>query len=638
MIITEIPPPSAPLNTNGVLDPGDVAELAIATTNSGGFNAANAAGTLTCSSPYITVHTGYFSFGDIAAGATEDATFTVSVSPDAPINTSVTFTYTVTSGLYTAQKQFTKKIGIVVEDFETGDFSLFPWDFGGNKPWVITNVGPFEGIYSIKSGFITDNLYSDIMLQRNVTVSDSISFYFKTSSEQGYDFLKFFIDGTSVGQWSGETPWTRVAFPVTVGNHQFKWQYIKDNAVSNGSDCAWVDYVGLPTIVPAGVNVAGTVTYANAAHSALADLTLQLKNSGGAVIKTTTTNVTGNYLFTAVPPGNYSFQVTTTKPWGGVSAADVLLYRKHIASISQLSGIYLASGDVNVSGTLTAADVLLIKKRIATVTNSFQSGDWLFNHTPFTVATGTVTQNFNGITYGDANGSYIPSADKSFAPRRGMMAIASVVGGKREITVPVYMTDVENLGAFQFSVQYDAANLTFDHVAGWNAGIDDVTVGTPAPGILTFVWAAGANGVSVSDGILCNLHFRSGSTGGSALSFTDGPTPVEFTDYDGNSFSPGLIGGAVKSVRGNVASGSSGITVYPNPNSGRFYLHFEQDKTALSIRVVNTLGVVVYEEKNAGVTVSQTKMVNLGNQPDGIYMLSVDDGQKITMQKVVIKK
>ena len=638
MVVNEVPPPTAPGNTSGVLDPGDIADLVVATTNSGGFHAASTTGELACSSAYITINTGSYTFGDIAAGETQHATFNVTVSPDAPLNTPVTFTYTVTSGLYIAQKQFVKVIGLVVEDFETGDFSRFPWTFGGNKPWVITNIGPFEGIYSIKSGFITDNLYSDLLLQRNVTRPDTISFYLKTSSEAGYDFLKFFIDDVNVGQWSGETPWTRAAFPVSVGNHNFKWQYIKDNGVSSGSDCGWIDWVGLPSDVPVGVSVSGTISYANTAGTPLAGLSINLKNSVGAVVQTTTTNNSGFYTFSAVPPGGYSFDVSTSKPWGGVTAADALLYRKHIANISPLTGIYLASGDVNSSGSLTAADVLLVKKRIGAIISAFPSGDWLFNHSLFTVGTSNVTQNFNGITYGDANGSYIPSGAKSLVPRQGVVALGSVSGGKHEVVLPIHLSGLENLGSFQFSVQYDANKLKIIELTDWNPMLEEVTAGTQTPGIITFVWAAGANGVSISDGLLCNIHFLSNTTGESALTFTDNPTLIEFTDYNGSTFTPDLTGGAVKPVTGIATSDLSGFTIYPNPNNGKFTLHFNGIKSSVSIKVLNALGVTVYEEKEIDAVVSGTKLLDLSNQPDGVYMITVSGHLQVTSQKIVIRK
>jgi len=159
---------------------------------------------------------------------------------------------------------------------------------------------------------------------------------------------------------------------------------------------------------PCGVDVLGMVSYPNNSNTPLSNVTISLKNSAGSIVGTTTTNVAGIYSFSNVVPGNYSLVVSTNEPWGGVTATDVLLYSKHIVNIAHLSGIYLASGDVNLSGSLTATDLLLIKKRIATLINTFPSGNWFFNTLPFTVGNENVTQNFNGIIYGDANASYVP--------------------------------------------------------------------------------------------------------------------------------------------------------------------------------------------------------------------------------------
>ena len=151
----------------------------------------------------------------------------------------------------------------------------------------------------------------------------------------------------------------------------------------------------------------GSITYANAGATPLTGITVELAK-GDSIVRDTLTNAQGYYLFRDIDTGTYTMNVTSHKPWGGVSAADVLLYRKHIANISSLSGIYLASGDVNGSGDLTAVDVLLIKKRIANIITTFPTGDWFFNNQPVTV-NGRVTYNFKGICYGDANGSYVPA-------------------------------------------------------------------------------------------------------------------------------------------------------------------------------------------------------------------------------------
>ncbi|MCK5051915.1 MAG: carboxypeptidase regulatory-like domain-containing protein [Candidatus Cloacimonetes bacterium] len=136
------------------------------------------------------------------------------------------------------------------EDFETGDFSSFSWEFAGDTDWIIDNANPYEGIYSAKSGDINDNQESGLLINLETTFDGNISFYRKTSSEAGYDYLKFYIDGMFVERWSGNSDWGYSSYFVEAGNHVFKWEYDKDGDVSSGSDCAWLDYISFP---PTGI-------------------------------------------------------------------------------------------------------------------------------------------------------------------------------------------------------------------------------------------------------------------------------------------------------------------------------------------------------------------------------------------------
>jgi hypothetical protein len=60
--------------------------------------------------------------------------------------------------------------------------------------------------------------------------------------------LKFYINNTLVEDWSGTNGgWKREAFAVTAGNKTFRWVYQKNNIGTAGSDCAWLDYIVLPS-------------------------------------------------------------------------------------------------------------------------------------------------------------------------------------------------------------------------------------------------------------------------------------------------------------------------------------------------------------------------------------------------------
>ncbi|HHN48003.1 MAG TPA: T9SS type A sorting domain-containing protein [Bacteroidales bacterium] len=254
-------------NNNGQADPGETVNLIIPTTNSGNSQAFDIAGVLTSSNPYLTIDVGEITFTSLEAGESANAVFTVTIDEDAPIGTPILLNYHVETGIYAAEKDFVIQVGLILEDFESGDFSMFPWTSAGNLPWTITDVDPYQGVYCAKSGSITHNQSTQLILDYDVGANDSISFYRKVSSENNYDFLKFYINDQMVGQWSGSFPWERVVFPVTPGFKTFKWEYMKDGSVSSGEDCAWIDYIILPVLAacPAPVNLHATsVTSAEA--------------------------------------------------------------------------------------------------------------------------------------------------------------------------------------------------------------------------------------------------------------------------------------------------------------------------------------------------------------------------------------
>ncbi len=235
-------------NNNGRLDPGETVDVYIVGSNTGHSIATSVQSDLSTTFADITLNTFSTNLGNLnSGGGAANAVFNLTVSPTAVIGTVADLTNILTAGSYTAQKTFYLTIGLVDEDWETGDFTKFDWVQGAH-PWVITGTLPYEGAYAAKSGLIIDQQVSELSITFTVLANDSISFFAKVSSEPDYDFMKFFIDGTEKGSWSGEMDWTRVAYPVTAGSHTFKWTYEKDYSESDGSDCAWTDYILFPPV------------------------------------------------------------------------------------------------------------------------------------------------------------------------------------------------------------------------------------------------------------------------------------------------------------------------------------------------------------------------------------------------------
>ena len=243
-------------NGNGRLDAGETARLSFPIENKGHADAATTTAILHLLSPYITMEENTVSFDNLNANETKTAVYDIAVSEETPIGYSCPLLLEVTSGRYMEQQDYAVKVGLIIEDFEQGEFGE-GWTNDPQRPWTFVRNG-YEGTYCVKSGGAgVSNMTSSLTLSHEAGSSDSISFYYKVSSESGYDKLHFYIDNTEMGTWSGEIDWTKAIYAVGAGTHSYRWSYTKDQSVNNGSDCAWIDFVSLP----AARVMAGTAGY-----------------------------------------------------------------------------------------------------------------------------------------------------------------------------------------------------------------------------------------------------------------------------------------------------------------------------------------------------------------------------------------
>ncbi|MBK8557271.1 MAG: T9SS type A sorting domain-containing protein [Lewinellaceae bacterium] len=234
-------------NGNNRLESGETAVVTITNLNNGKSNSLQALGTLTSNSPFLSISPAQ-NLGTLDAliGNT-DASFSVTVDPNAPAVSAANFHYTLEAGYYGAEADLGPLfINAIIEDFETHTFSKFDWVMGDDKPWTITTVQTYSGQYCSRSGTITHNQKTTMSLTLDVTETGVVSFARRVSSEENYDFLRFYIDSIEIDAWSGEKPWAEVSYPVTPGIHQFSWVYAKDDYASAGSDRAWLDEISLP--------------------------------------------------------------------------------------------------------------------------------------------------------------------------------------------------------------------------------------------------------------------------------------------------------------------------------------------------------------------------------------------------------
>ncbi|WP_295443585.1 C1 family peptidase [uncultured Thiodictyon sp.] len=115
------------------------------------------------------------------------------------------------------------------------------WTTGGNASWLGEHVISHDGTDAAQGGGISDN--QTTWLQTTVSGPGTLSYYWKVSSEGGWDYLRFYIDGVEQSNITGETAWDSQSWGIAAGSHTLKWAYTKDYSVSQGNDAGWLDQV-----------------------------------------------------------------------------------------------------------------------------------------------------------------------------------------------------------------------------------------------------------------------------------------------------------------------------------------------------------------------------------------------------------
>ena len=231
---------------NTDLAPGSNATITFDVTNVGGANADECIFEVYSSSNDILLGANSYEIPAIAVDETVSIPVEIAVSNDVEIGSTYEISYLMTSGHYSVAGSYVLTVGTIVESFETGNFSMYDWQFSGNSNWSIVNNAAHTGTYCAKSGSIGDRQQSDLILTTEILADGVVSFFRKVSSENNYDKLFFYIDNQEMANWSGDQNWAEVSYPISTGTHTFKWSYIKDYSQSSGSDCAWVDDIKFP--------------------------------------------------------------------------------------------------------------------------------------------------------------------------------------------------------------------------------------------------------------------------------------------------------------------------------------------------------------------------------------------------------
>ena len=583
-------------NNNGRLDPGETATINILTQNTGDWDAVDAISELFSSNPYVAIVSPIHTIGTLSAGQSIMVSFEVKVNSFAAIGSAVSLYNYVHSVTQSDRKTWTVKIGLIIEDWETGNFTKFPWQKGGDAEWKVTDSLSFEKIYSAQSGSILNDKTTSIFLDYNVMYDDSISFFKRVSSLLLVDKLKFYIDGNMVGQWSGKnaTTFNRVAYPVLSGPHSFKWEYAKGHTGKDGADAAWVDFIVFPpkylTTVNAGVS--------------------------GSTCETTPYQLQGLAI-------NNDSLLWTTSGTGTFSNPKILnpMYTASSLDISAGSvALTLRAYGMNHRDTTNT-----ITLEINVAPTAYAGPDEHVCKESSIPLDASTAANFSTILW-------LTSGDGIFSDNTALH--------------PVYSPGQSDIQAGSVSLIVTATS---------SSPLCPVAGDTLSLSILPLPVIHIGNDTSICGNRSIILNATISNPGNYLWTPGGATTPIITVDSTNVGFHTQTYKVLVTDVNGCLTSDSVSVTymncagieelknvsfrLFPNPNSGTFVVEIRSSqKELLSIRILSNSGEEQFNLANFEVNGLVTKRIEISKLSQGAYFFELTNGKETTIKKLIIQK
>lgn len=145
---------------------------------------------------------------------------------------------------------------IFSDGFEDG--TLAPFTTGGDVNWIVDTVNPNTGTFCAQPPDATNN--NDITYMEYVVTipatGGQVTFSYSTSTETGFDWFRFYVDGAAEVEANGISPYVTVTIPLNPGTRTLRWEYSKDAVFSSGDDTVYVDDITITEVGDPAIRIA----------------------------------------------------------------------------------------------------------------------------------------------------------------------------------------------------------------------------------------------------------------------------------------------------------------------------------------------------------------------------------------------
>lgn len=359
-----------------------------------------------------------------------------------------------------------------------------------------------------------------------------------------------------------------------------------------------------------------------------------------------------NYLISpqiTIPAATSSASLSYIVAGYGANAGDYIVY----FTTNKSTAANITAGTVLQAASSQAASTSVLKTNTIPAGLYGQTGYIVFRHQNAGGKSGlllldTVTLNAT-VTTQVQTAVTTPTAYQSILPVNGtiygrntngnVMADVTTSGTTFDYGCTSVSVSRDLAAAGAAAVNYGSNTAASQRVMAKRITVTPTTNNASGAGTIKFYFtdAEVAAWEGITGNVRANLKVIKGSTG-TVLTTTTGTFGTNFTltGTVTNGIGGDYYFGTVATL-GNDSFEFASLNVYPNPNKGSFNIELQSDSSSvINVSVTDLRGRQIFDRKfaNNG-TFNQT--INLENTQSGVYLVTITDGIKKTVKKIVIE-
>lgn len=373
-------------------------------------------------------------------------------------------------------------------------------------------------------------------------------------------------------------------------------------------------------VKPKSVVVEGTVYYAGNLAKPMNKVIVSVNGQSAE------TDASGKYKFDSLEADEYSDSLIIKKDCGGINASDAYLISRYFVGLAEFTPLQKAAANVN-GGGVNASDSYEILRLFVGKIDNFKAGTWVWDPDTFKLNEPKNYQiNIAALCYGDVNGSFSPSNNKSNSELSARYE--SSINGEKIVQVPVKVNEDLKVGAISlvFDIPEDLTIIDVDIASKFSQSVFNVINHQVR---FSYFNSKLENLKAGEELLTINAKINNSNFNEIKILLN---SESAFSDEDGNKIAGELIDIPLITRSSGIGQNEKAkINIYPNPVSDKITVDFSSLGQA-RCQVVDIIGKTLIDRK-----IGSGEKIDVSSLVAGSYLIIIT-GSDVHYQAKILKK